>query len=71
MKTLVRLAPILLLLASCSTSSTKIVSAWKLPETGPLQFERIMALVLVQEPSIRRAGEQELVQQITRAKAFP
>ncbi len=71
LKTLVRLAPILLLLASCSTSSTKIVSAWKLPETGPLQFERIMALVLVQEPSIRRAGEQALVQQITRAKAVP
>ena len=69
MKNLLRLTPVILLLTSCA--STKVISSWKLPETGPLQFERIMAMVLVQDASVRRSGEAELVQQIRRANAVP
>ena len=55
--------------ASCA--STKMTSSWRLPETGPLQFQKIMTLVLVQDASIRRAGEDEMVRQIERADAVP
>jgi len=38
-----------------------MTKAWVYPERGPLQFESVMALVLVQDSLIRRNGEDELV----------
>ena len=68
-----RLLPVSILLLSFGPgcASTKMVSAWRLPESGPLEYERIMAMVLVQDPSIRRAGEDALVEQIKEAQAVP
>ena len=63
------LAWLALMLSSCA--STKMTSSWRLPETGPLEFEKVMALVLVQDASVRRVGEDELVRQIQRAEAIP
>ena len=52
-------------------ASTKMTSSWRLPEAGPLQFEKVMALVLVKDAGVRRSGEDELVRQIQRAEAVP
>ena len=46
-----------------------MVKAWVYPEHGPLQFESVMALVLVQDSLVRRNGEDELVRQIRDAQA--
>lgn len=59
----------LCLLFSLGCASTKMVKNWVYPETGPLQFENVMALVLVQDPLVRRTGEDELVRQIQRVRA--
>lgn len=57
------------LIGGLSCTSTKMVKNWVYPETGPLQFEKVMALVLVQDPFVRRSGEDEMVRQIKRAEA--
>lgn len=53
--------------ASCA--STKMTKAWVYPEHGPLQYNNVMAMVLVQDSLVRRSGEDELVYQIRKAKA--
>ena len=60
----------LLLLASTGCASTKMTKNWVYPEHGPLEFETIMAVVLVQDPFVRQRGEEELVKQIRRAEAI-
>jgi hypothetical protein len=62
--------PTVLLLLSFGCASTKMVKNWVYPETGPLEFEKIMALVLVQDRFVRQAGEDEMVRQIKRAEAI-
>jgi hypothetical protein len=47
-----------------------MVKHWVYPETGSLQFEKVMALVLVQDKFVRQAGEDEMVRQIKRADAI-
>jgi hypothetical protein len=59
----------LCLLLSLGCASTKMVKNWVYPETGPLHFEKVMALVLVQDPFVRREGEDEMVRQIRKAQA--
>lgn len=66
----VRFICLCLLVTLGGCSSTRMTSSWRLPETGPLQFSKVMALVLVQDASIRRAGESEMVRQI-RGEAIP
>ena len=46
-----------------------MTKAWVYPERGPLQFESVMALVLVQDSLIRRNGEDVLVEEIRQADA--
>ena len=43
---------------------------WVYPEYGPLQFDKILVLVLVQDPLVRQRGEEELVRQIRKAEAI-
>lgn len=51
------------LLASCS--STKVLSAWRNPAAEPPQFQKIIALVVSDELSVRRSGERELCKNVT------
>ncbi len=60
---------VVFLLVTCACASTKMTKAWVYPERGPLQFESVMALVLVQDSLIRRNGEDVLVEQIRQADA--
>lgn len=54
---------------SVGCASTKMTKAWVYPEHGPLQYDNVMALVLVQDSLVRRSGEDEMVRQIRKAKA--
>jgi hypothetical protein len=47
-----------------------MVKNWVYPERGPLQFEKVMALVILQEKFERRAGEDEMVRQIKNVEAI-
>lgn len=58
------------LLISFGCASTKMVKNWVYPETGALQFEKVMALVLVQDRFVRQAGEDEMVRQIKKVEAI-
>lgn len=60
---------VVFLLVTCACASTKMTKAWVYPERGPLQFESVMALVLVQDSLIRRNGEDVIVEQIRQADA--
>ena len=60
---------VVFLLVTCACASTKMTKAWVYPERGPLQFESVMALVLVQDSLIRRNGEDVLVEQIRQIDA--
>ena len=60
---------VVFLLVTCACASTKMTKAWVYPERGPLQFESVMALVLVQDSLIRRNGEDVLVEEIRQADA--
>ncbi len=59
---------ILFLLVGCA--STKMTKNWVYPEHGPLEFKKILAVVLVQDPLVRQRGENELVRQIRNAEAI-
>jgi len=50
-------------------ASTTMTKNWVYPEHGPLDFNHIMAVVLVQDPLVRQRGEEELVRQIRKADA--
>ena len=50
-------------------ASTTMTKNWVYPEHGPLDFDTIMVVVLVQDPFVRQRGEDELVRYITRAEA--
>ena len=60
---------VVFLLVTCACASTKMTKAWVYPERGPLQFESVMALVLVQDSLIRRNGVDVLVEEIRQADA--
>ncbi len=59
-----------LVLVTCGCASTKMTKAWVYPERGPLEYNNIMAMVLVQDSLVRRSGEDELVYQIRKADAI-
>jgi len=65
----IRIALVLLLFSVACGPSTKMTKAWVYPEYGPLQYDSVMALLLVQDSLIRRNGEDELVQQIRQVDA--
>ena len=50
-------------------ASTTMTKNWVYPEHGPLDFDTIMTVVLVQDPLLRQRGEDELVRYITKAEA--
>jgi hypothetical protein len=57
-----------LVLAGCAT--TTFTSIWKAPDAGPLQFQpgdKVVALVVAEQDSIRRSGEANLADVLDRA----
>ena len=60
----------LVVLVTFGCASTQMVKNWVYPERGPLKFDKLMALVLVQDKFVRQAGEEEMVQQIKKAEAI-
>ena len=61
----------LLLLTASGCASTHMTKAWVYPERGPLEFDKVMAMIMVDDSLTRRSGEGELVSQIRRAEAVP
>lgn len=56
-----------LVVAGCATTS--FTSSWKSPDAGPLQFkagDKVIALVIAQSESLRRAGEANLADELTK-----
>ena len=56
-----------LTLAGCATTS--FTSSWKAPDAKPLTFQKgdkVIALVMAESPSMRRAGEANLADELTR-----
>ncbi len=50
-----------LALAACATgTSTRIVESWKAPGAGPLRFNKVLALAILNNESIRSFAEDEL-----------
>ena len=58
-----------MLLTSCAT--TRFVATWKAPDTAPLRFEKILALVIHNDENMRRLAEDEIVRLVKRAQAIP
>lgn len=58
-----------LMVVTVGCASTKMTKAWVYPEHGPLKYQNVMAMVLVQDSLVRRSGEDEMVRQIRQAKA--
>jgi hypothetical protein len=65
------LLPVMAVLVGSSCASTKMVKNWVYPESGPIDFDKVMALVLVQDKFVRQAGEDEMVRQVRQAEAIP
>src|SRR5262245_2868345 len=63
------LAAALMLLTAMSCESTKLVSSWKDPGTSRLEFHKVLVMVLSKDDSVRRAAEDTLVAEITKAQA--
>ena len=64
-RTLLGAASLALLLAGCAT--TTFTSTWKAPDAQPLQFkagDKVIAMVLAQSTSLRRAGEANLADEL-------
>ncbi len=64
---LTSLATAVLALAACATTS--FTSSWKAPDAKPLTFkpgDKVIALVMAESPSLRRSGEANLADELTR-----
>lgn len=57
------------LLAGCS--ATRMKATWKSPHVRQLRFEKIVAFVIVKDEAVRRTGEHQLCERITRVPCAP
>jgi hypothetical protein len=62
---------IALLIASAGCNSTKLNTSWKNPSASPIEFRKVVVVVLNSSPGERRAQEDVLVSQIKKATAVP
>jgi len=71
---MLRLARVLALLAALGTTScasTRLVTKWQAPSTGPLQFTKVLALALAPEEALRRVAEEDLCNQVKSVPCKP
>ena len=59
-----RILPVLALAMACSSASTKLTDVYRSPDTKTIQFQRIAAIAIVEDPDIRRTAEDAMVQQL-------
>jgi hypothetical protein len=64
-----RVLPILLLVASCA--STSIVSEWKDPNAATAHFGRVLVVAPSRDTAVRRSAEDELVRRLGPDRAAP
>jgi hypothetical protein len=58
-------APLVLaLLAGCSTTTTTLESSWREPSAGPIRFEKVVVLAVMNESTVRRAVEDDIAQRV-------
>ena len=58
------LAAAFVLLAACSTNSTKLTSTWAEPGVGPFKYQKILVTVMSDQRSVRMSAELRLSQRI-------
>ena len=59
-----------LALAACA-STTSLVESWKAPGAGKLHFNKVLALAIVQDQSVRRIAEDALQADLKSVRAEP
>jgi hypothetical protein len=56
------------LTVSACASSTQLQSSWVKPDTGPLNFRKIVAIAITKDPARRRAMEETMTSELKRAE---
>jgi hypothetical protein len=57
-------------LAACA-SGTKLTSQWRDPDSGPLEFKKVLVIVIAPYESQRRSGEIQLVSLMKKVTGIP
>ena len=52
-----------LLLGACAPN-TEVIDSWKDPNIGPQKYKKVLAVFISQDPSLRRAGEDQLAKRL-------
>jgi len=52
-----------LLLGACAPN-TEVIDSWKDPNIGPQRFQKVLGVFISQDPSFRRAGEDQLAKRV-------
>ena len=60
----VRVAGVLLACAALACATTKIVSTWRDPAIGPVQFRKVVGIALSRDTTLRRLAEDEFVRAV-------
>lgn len=63
------LACVFALVASCSTTNTKLETSWRSPEATTLRFDKVVALAVTPDAATSRRIEDELAQRVPGAVA--
>jgi hypothetical protein len=58
-------------LAFAACASTSLVESWKAPGAGPLRFNKVLALAIVKDESVRRVAEDALQATLKSVRAEP
>jgi hypothetical protein len=53
-------------ISSCATSNTQLISSWRDPQIGHIQFKKVIAVAMVNNESRRRVIEERMVADIER-----
>jgi hypothetical protein len=56
-------AGLALLLSGCS-ANTEVMDSWKDPSAGPQRYNKVLGVFIAQDPSMRRAAEDELAAKV-------
>jgi hypothetical protein len=59
---------LIMLLSGCATTSTEITASWLAPETADKTFDRILVLLVTDNLSSRRIGEQAIASRLQQEK---
>src|SRR5262245_50808938 len=60
----VRVAGLVVLCIATACAATRIVSTWRDPAIGPVQFHKVVGIALSQDTTLRRLAEDEFVRAV-------